>query len=226
MEKKVVLKFLHVTAQVRIIGDEFHYRAVIKFPYAYMEPSFNNFTIDDIFTSSMDKAWEIAYTIFTDKYRFLDKAPRQIHRFNFFLHRARFQKLTHRVINGERFTFLAEDQVYAISENVDGKKYFKSKFQRRSEIAVKEALLFINYPDIFKPMNDAGFNFKLIDRILERYNHTSLAQLRLYNDPIVYLINPSQLVYNYIRLPGKADRLHGLIYYHRIMADLKKPNIP
>jgi hypothetical protein len=226
MEKQIELKFLYVKASVRVWGKPWNYSAQIRFPYAYMEPVFNNYRLDDVFTPTIEKALETAVSVFKGKYRFLDKVPRQIHQFNFFVHKAKFQKLTHRVINGQRFTFLNSDYVYAISENVDGKKYPKSQFARYNELDIIRALMLINYKDIFQPMHDAGFTFKLISRVIAKNNITPVKKLRLFVDHTNYIINPDQLLYNYIRLPGQEELLQQLVYRHKIITDLKKPNIP
>lgn len=226
MEKKIELKFLHVRAIVRVRKAGLGYQATIRFPGNYMEYVFNNFVIDQLSATSIDYAMELAVIYFQEKYSFLNKAPRQIHPFNFFLHRARFQKLTYRSFEGEKFTFLAQDQVYAISENVDGKKYFKSKFQRRAEITTQETLLFINYDQIFKPMKAAGFTYKLIERILFKYDTVKVSSLKLFDDPVLYLMPPTAIKPDYIREPGRAQVLQDLIWLHRIYKELNRPRIP
>lgn len=236
MEKKIELKFQHpgpvttkpiIRAIVRVRKAGLGYQATIRFPYAYMEPMFNNFVIDQLSATSMEYALELAVIYFQEKYHFLNKAPRQLHAFNFFLHRARFQKLAYRTFEGERFTFLTDDQVYAISENIDGKKFFKSKFQRRSDVTTKETLLLINYEQIFKPMKAAGFTYKLIDRILNKYDTTKLSSLKLFDDPVRYVISPTVVKPDYIREPGRKLILQNMIWVHRVINRLpNRPHIP
>jgi hypothetical protein len=226
MITKIELRFLHTKALVSLWENESGYTAAIRFPYAVIEPASNNLYVEDILASTREKAAEMALFLFRERYGFLNKIIREIHSFNFFLHKAKFQKLTHRILFDERFTFLNEDYVYAISENVDGKKYFKTKFQRRSEIHTKQALLVINYDEVFKPMRAAGFRYNFIERLLCRYDKTPISKLRLYQDPVKYLIPPAMLKVNYIRDDGKLESFHNLVDLKKTLKPLFKPKLP
>lgn len=226
MQQKIELKFLHVKAVVRVRSTGIGYQATIRFPYAYIEARFNNYVIDEIAATSLEYAVEIALFTFKERYNFLNMLPRLIRDALFFVHRAVFQIYRYKIFEDERFGFLMNCQTYAISENVDGKKWFKSKFQRREDLTTRETLLLINFEKIFSPMHNHGFTYKFIERVLNRYDITPLSALKLYNDPIIYLIPQGFVFEDHIAMNVKAESLQNLIYLHKIIKGAKGPHIP
>lgn len=227
METTIILKFLHVKAQVKVwkVGIVFHAR--ITFPYTYIEAVFNNKVIDGISATTIQNACEMAAMMFKERYGFLDKPLRQLHRFNFYVHRAVFQRYVFKTFEDERFGFRLHSHVWAISEKVDGKLWFKSKFQHREELTTLEALITINYQLVLKHMADAGFNYKLIKRVIDKYDTTPLSDLRLFDDKkIVYLLPENVKLVDHVKLPAKEQSLGELLFLHKVTKDLKKPFIP
>lgn len=226
METKIELKFLHVKARVKVWKAGIVFHARITFPCAYMEPVFNNKVIDGISAVNIQNACEIAAMMFKQRYGFLNTPLRQLHRFNFYVHRAVFQRYVYRTFEDERFGFRVQGQVWAISEKVDGRLWFKSKFQHREELTTRETLLLINYQEIFKFIAAAGFNYKFITRVLDKYDTTPLSDLRMFDDRTLYILPDGMKLPDHVRLPEKQQAMGELMFLHKVTKDLKKPFIP
>lgn len=226
MEHQFILKFLHIKALVRVRRLGNLYQATIRFPPAYMENRFNNYVIDGIAAPDFNNAVEMAVLMLKERYSFLDKVPREIHRFNFFLHKARFQAYRQRDLEDNRFGFLIQNEVYAISENVDGVKFFKSKFMRYEDVTTLNTLLIINYESIFAPMKAAGFDYKLIERILHKYDTCPLSSLRLFVDTVYYTLPPEYKLNNHVAVPQVEEMFYQNMFLHKAKLAIKGPKIP
>lgn len=226
MEHQFTLKFLHTKGWVRVRRLGNLYQATVRFPYAYMEVRFNNYVIDGIAASSISNAIEMAVLMLKERYSFLNKIPREIHPFNFFLHKATFQTFRQRDLEDNRFGFMIRNEVYAISENVDGQKFFKSKFMRYEDVTTLNTLLIINYESIFAPMKEVGFTYKLIERILHKYDTCPLSSLKLFRDDRFYLLPENFILNNHVAVPEVEEMFYQNMFLHKAKRALKGPRIP
>lgn len=226
MEHQFTLKFLHTKGWVRVRRYGNLYQATIRFPVAYMEARFNDYVINGIAAPYLSNAVEMAVLMLKERYAFLDKVPREIHRFNFFLHKATFQAFRQRDLEDNRFGFMIRNEVYAISENVDGVKFFKSKFMRYEDVTTLNTLLIINYETIFNPMKQYGFTYKLIERILHKYDRCPLSSLRLFVDDKFYLLPENFILNNHIAVPEVEEMFYQNMFLHKAKNAIKGPRIP
>lgn len=226
MEHQFTLKFLHTKAWVRVRRYGNLYQSTIRFPVAYMEPQLNDYVIDGIAAPSESNAIEMAVLMLKERYSFLNKVPREIHPFNFFLHKATFQTFRQRDLEDNRFGFMIKNEVYAISENVDGQKFFKSKFMRYEDITTLNTLLIINYESIFAPMKEVGFTYKLIERILHKYDTCPLSSLKLFKDDRFYLLPETFILNNHVAVPQVEEMFYQNMFLHKAKGAIRGPKIP
>lgn len=181
--KSFVLKFRHINARVTVMQKGDSYLAFIVFPMAYkINPPHVHHALPEMMADSLDAACEMAYTQFKIFYAPLDRQIRLIGRFNFFVHRISFRTIVESNVGDVKWRFVVTRQMYAISENVDGEKYFKTTFDTRENTATYRALYLINVEQVFGPMQALGFNGKFIKRLLYKHDKVKVNRLRLFND--------------------------------------------
>jgi hypothetical protein len=207
IHKSFKLKFLHLSARVTTIKDTEGYRAFIVFPKCYMIKGYNNQFLEDIIAASISKACEVAAVHFKQYYSVLDTRMREIGKHNFFIQRMRFRTITDKVIEGNRFTFVSTRHLYAITENVDGEKYPKTKYWTKDTLNTLDAVFFINYEHVLAPMKILGFNSKLAKKLINKHNKVKVKDLRLFDDKrptIDDVIRQPQLL-NYHVIKNRED---------------------
>ncbi len=181
--KSYVLKFRHITARVTIIEEPGGYLAFIVFPRAYLvfqRPFYH--ALPHIIAGSFDYAFEMATVQFKQFYFPLDRPIRLVGEFNFFVERVLFRSAVERIVGDLKLRFVITRQLYAIAENIDGKKYLKTTLATKEETTSYRALFIINLEKVFHPIQMLGFNGKFIGRLLQKHDKLKATQLRVYDD--------------------------------------------
>lgn len=182
MNKSFILNFKHLSARCTVLSVGGSYRAFIVFPDCYMAKGYNHYAIPELIAGNISDACQLAAVEFKSLYAALDARISQINNFNFFVSRMRFRTILYRDVLGTRFAFVATRQAYAITENVDGKKWAKTKFVEKELCSTYNALFFINYQTVFHPLHVMGFNSKFIYRLLRKYDVVKAHHLRIWDD--------------------------------------------
>lgn len=179
------LKFRHVTALVTLYKTDLGYAAYITFPMTYMFPGYNHLKLHDIIAGSEQAALQTAVVDYKRIYSPLDIPLREIKKFNFFLHRKTFRTTVIKTVGKVTASFVIRKHVYAISENIDGQKWFKCKFSTREDTTTRRTCFVINFENVLDPIHKLGFNFKFMDRMIHKVDKVKANQLRLFRDPVL-----------------------------------------
>ena len=181
------IKFLHVTAMAQVVIEKGLPHAVITFPLAYCPGTgnglFYGFPIPDMEWEEVE-----AYVTarFKDNFSFLNARIREIGKHNFFISRILFRTCVEREIGDFKVSFPVTKHVYAISENVDGIPWHKTKLEGREFMSTMKAHFIVNWDGFIHPALNAGFNDKFIRRTLKRYDKVKAHHLRLKDNIIIH----------------------------------------
>lgn len=180
------VKFLHLTGKAQVYKVGAVWMAFIVFHEAYMVPGANNYAIPNILASDVDEAAEMVLNHFKEIYACLDHRIREIGKHNFFVTRRVFKTAIVKKVGEFVGSFVYHNHYFAITENVDGQKYVKTKFGDRNSLNTLSALFVINWDAFVWPAKNLGFNLKFISGILIKHNQVKVHHLRIHNDPLLF----------------------------------------
>src|ERR1700761_9212251 len=158
LHRSFYLKFLHVNSRVTVMKRSDGYLAFIVFPRAYMMNGYNNYAVLGMVAADIQSACQLAATQFKIRYAPLDRHLRAIGDFNFFIQRITFRTAVERIVGGFKASYVLTRQFYGISENVDGVKWAKTKFDNKERLSTFSALFLMNYEQVLSPIHVLGFN--------------------------------------------------------------------